>query len=151
MADDLVAFDWTCDDGGANVVFYGQLKSAKKLKDLIDFATPKFLDNKITISGCTGCPLTSASESWWSNDVVDLPDNSVSAAAIDLDGTDDDGGGNDDIFNEGTIFTLGATRDTYGYTLGRDKLAIVLDDAVVLDKVGNIDGPDCGTNSINRR
>ncbi|NCN26563.1 right-handed parallel beta-helix repeat-containing protein [bacterium] len=137
MTDNLSAFDWTCDDGGANVVFYGVLKSAKRLKDLIDFATPAFLDNYVTLTGCVDCSpnITSTAGAWWSNTVTELPDNSGGAGSFEI------------LATSGTIYTLDSTRNTAGYGINASKVAIVIDSDAILewDDSSATNSTYCGT------
>lgn len=139
MTDLRNAFDWTCVDNGATITFNGQLKANKGLRDLINFdndSNPTFLSESVTLSGCTQCPLTSTATTWWSNSISPLPNNSAGSAMV-LDGTDDDGAGIDRSYSAGTIFTLANSRSTKGFSLNRDKLAVVADSGVTLTYNGS--------------
>jgi hypothetical protein len=136
MTDNLGAFDWSCVDNGADLTFFGQLKSNKTLADLIDFGndtSPAFKSNFVTLNGCGGqCPSSSPSEVWWTNPVRVLPDNSATTSSISLDTTDNDGTGPDQAYAAKTIFTLANSRATAGYNLNADKYGIVIQPGATL-------------------
>ncbi len=70
--DTLGVFDWVCDDstGSALLVSTG-LKNGKHLSDLLNFTTPGWLSNSVTVTG-TGAalPFATTATQWWSNPVA---------------------------------------------------------------------------------
>ena len=69
--DDLDAFDWVCDasTGGARMVSTG-LTDGKYLSDLLDFTTPGFRENAVTVFLNGTVFGATPSNVWWSNPVV---------------------------------------------------------------------------------
>jgi hypothetical protein len=137
MTDALGAFDWSCTETGANITFYGSLKSAKRLKDLIDFdgdVSPEFFSNSVTLIGCVGCPKDSLSEKWWTNSVTALPNNSGGSGSFEV------------LSSSGTIYTLDSTRTTAGYGINASKIGVVIDDDAELQWDGGltVNGTYCG-------
>ena len=119
-ADDLAAFNWVCDDssGTARLISTG-LTDGKYLSDLIDFNTPGFRPNAVTIfeNGITWG--TTSSSSWWTNPV-----------------TFNDSGGSLD--SESTIYLV--TSDPASkWTLDADKLALVIQPGVSVTGPGMSD------------
>lgn len=70
-ADDLAAFDWVCDDssGTARLISTG-LADGKYLSDLVDFTTPGFRSNAVTVFENGIIWGTTTSSAWWANPVV---------------------------------------------------------------------------------
>ena len=70
-ADDLGAFDWICDDSVSPVRMVSTgLAKGKSLSDLIDFATPGFKTNKVTVyDNAVVWGTTPDSNIWWANPV----------------------------------------------------------------------------------
>ncbi|HED16874.1 MAG TPA: DUF5011 domain-containing protein, partial [Gammaproteobacteria bacterium] len=119
--DSLGVFNWVCDDsaGSARLVSTG-LKNEKKLSDLLDFATPGWLNNSVTVTGTgAGLPFTTTPAAWWSNPVVV-----------------DNNGGN--LSASGSIYVV-TTNLSGTYTISANKIALVIQPGVILT------GP--GTNS----
>jgi hypothetical protein len=131
--DDLDAFSWVCDDSGTTTFYSTGLKDGKSLRTLIDFPSKVFLDNFITVTGGSGTSTTytSTPSKWWTNLIKDLPNNST-GSYLKLDGVDDDTTGPDLVFSAGDILVLNSSRDTGGYSLYLDKIAIVLNEGVTL-------------------
>jgi parallel beta-helix repeat protein len=70
-ADDLKAFTWVCDASTSPVRFVSTgLASGKSLSDLVDFATPGFKSNKVTVYVRGSAWGATPSSIWWSNPVV---------------------------------------------------------------------------------
>lgn len=151
MTDTEGWFDWTCTDNGSTITFYGQMKSTKSARNLIDFnndVTPSFKSNSVILAGCgSSCPLTSAATKWWNNPVAVLPDN-AGASPIRLDGAN--GGGNDFVMEEGTILTLANSRNTAGFEIYRNKIGIVLASSATLTFTGTsvLDSSRCNLKAI---
>lgn len=120
MTDALGAFDWTCKVEGGLATFHSSLKSAAGLGDLIDFTLAVFKDNSVTLR-VSGTPVaTSSAGIWWGNPVLPLPNNAGAGDAL------------VELTGEGTIYALGASRDSKGYKLGAKKLGLVLAPAATL-------------------
>jgi len=130
ISDSLGAFNWTCVDSGANVVYYSSgLKTSKRLADLIDWTTASatmWKANTVTVTkvGCSlydtsgqTAPTTSTSNYWgWTNDFQDLGDLSTSPPT---------GGWAKKIY---TLAADATTSAQFGPTV--DKVAIVVKDGV---------------------
>ncbi|MGB5395976.1 MAG: right-handed parallel beta-helix repeat-containing protein, partial [Gammaproteobacteria bacterium] len=118
--DALGAFNWVCDNsiGTARMISTG-LADGKYLSDLIDFTTPGFKANAVTVSDSIGVWGVTPSTAWWSNPVV------VNNAGGNLSATDS------------TIYLV--TSDP-GITWGllEDKLALVAQPGVTLTASGGI-------------
>ncbi len=146
MTDNLGWMDWTCVDNGATITFNGAVKSSISAKDFINFNAnvgPTFKTNYVTMAGCGGdCPASSTAAAWWTNTLKVLPVNS--AAQLVLDGSDSDGGGVDDVFVTGTLFTYTGNATVGPYVYNLDKLGIVLDSASTLTNSGTIQSGYCG-------
>ncbi len=117
--DALGAFDWVCDDstGSALMVSTG-LKKDKDLSDLLDFTTPGWLSNAVTVSGTgAGLPFTTASSAWWSNPVVV-----------------DNNGGN--LSTSGSVYVVTANPSA-AYTITANKIALVIKPGVFINGPGS--------------
>ena len=122
--DALGVFDWSC-DGSTNPVRMVStgLKANKNLSDLLDFATPGWLNNSVTITGTgAGLPFTTASATWWDNSVV----------------VDNDGGS---LSAAGSVYVVTANPSA-SYTMDASKLALVVQPGVTLS------GPVSSSNII---
>lgn len=124
ISDSLGAFDWTCKVDAGTATFYTiGLKEGKGLADLVNATSWK--NNSVTVQNSGNTIATSTSTTWgWGNTIVALPVNSASTVKI-LDGVDDDAGGTDQVYSEGTIFTLSADDTTAGYNVNMDRASIV--------------------------
>jgi len=126
--DALGAFTWVCDinpgTGNARMKSTG-LAPGKHLSDLIDFATPTWKNNTVTVSNGSGTILTTPSTQWWSNPVTAAGDGSAALNA------------------QGTIYTVGSTATlTAGYVISASKVGLIAAPGV------NIQGPGSGANVI---
>lgn len=125
LTDNLNAFNWKCLVVSGNATFYSLgLKSDHGLNDLIN-ASNQWIPNEVTVTNGSTLVATSSASAWWSNPIVDLPDNS-SSAVLKLDTTDDDGVGPDQVYTAGTIFTLQTTRNTQGYNINMDRVGVLI-------------------------
>lgn len=117
IGDELGAFDWQCSREGTQLVFRtGGLAASAGLATLVD--SDRWKPNRFTAWQGARLLYASASEAWWSDPVVPLPDNSAGAPVI--------------LSDAGTIYTLAASRATTGYAIGADRIAVVtLGDAVL--------------------
>lgn len=119
-SDDLGAFNWTCDGSTSPVRMVSTgLADGKKLSDLIDFATPGFKSNKVSVT-LNGNPWgATPSTVWWSNAVV--ANNSAGSLAT-----------------ASTIYLVTAQPNpAYAYTLDADKVALVIQPGLNLTGPGN--------------
>jgi len=119
-ADDLAAFNWVCDDssGTARLISTG-LTDGKYLSDLIDFNTPGFRPNAVTIFENGIVWGMTSSSTWWTNPV-----------------TFNNSGGSLD--SESTIYLV--TSDPASkWTLDADKLALVIQPGVTVPGPGASD------------
>jgi parallel beta-helix repeat protein len=126
VSDALGAFDWVCDDstGTARFVSTG-LAEGKNLSDLIDFATPSWKQNSVTVLDGGVEHFTTAPAAWWSNPVV----------------VDNDGGYLD---GAGTIYVVtndALTPATGGYIIKASSVGLVGRPGVI------INGPGAGVGS----
>lgn len=115
-ADDLGAFNWVCITNPVRMVSTG-LADGKALSDLIDFATPGFKANKVTVydNGATW-GVTASSSNWWTNPVeVNNAGGSLATAS--------------------TIYLV-TTNPSLTYTLDADKVALVIEPSVTLKGPG---------------
>lgn len=119
-SDDLGAFNWKCEvsNGTAQFISTG-LADGKNLSDLIDFATPAFKSNKVSVN-LNGSPWNATPSSvWWSNQVA----LSNSAGSLS---------------NASTIYLVTAQPNpAYDYTLDADKVALVVQPGLNLSGPGN--------------
>ncbi|MEK6742249.1 MAG: right-handed parallel beta-helix repeat-containing protein [Nitrospirota bacterium] len=104
--DALSAFDWTCDasTGTARFISTG-LKDGKYLSDLLDFTTPGWKANAVTVNDGGTLYSTASSANWWANPVV----------------ADNDGGS---LPTSGTVYMV-TTSMSGTYTFGASKIALV--------------------------
>ncbi len=110
--DSLGVFNWVCDDstGSARLVSTG-LKEGKNLSDLLDFATPGWLNNSVTVTGTgSGLPFTTVAAAWWSNPVT-LANAGGSLATV------------------GSVYVV-TSNPAAAYTLDANKLALVIQPGV---------------------
>jgi hypothetical protein len=132
--DSLGAFDWTCAVVSGKATFYSNLKTSKRLADLVTHGDPvgSWTNNSVTVTktysdASTDTAATTAA-AWWTNLVRALPDNSATCSA------DGDGSGPAwtcpgtqnvaTLDRASTVYTLNATRATRGYNINADKIAI---------------------------
>lgn len=135
-SDALGSFDWSCDASSGKAVFYGALKANARLSDLLDFSTPGWLANSVTIGGYTGASLggqaanQTPEELWWSNPVV----------------VANEGASNLGLWASGTIYvvTAPAAGSTYEFTSNASGIALVIKPGVTLD--GDIKAGNTATN-----
>lgn len=112
LNENLNIFDWKCDATTGTATFIStNLRPQKGLKDLITTSGSWAL-NSIIIQNSGTTIGTSAPMSWWNNPVTALPDNSASAAVS-------------NISTGSTIYYVNGNRDSAGYQIGADKIAIV--------------------------
>ncbi len=115
--DSLGAFNWACDASSGTVRFVSTgFVEDKAMSDLIDFAAPGFLDNAVTLLANNMALVSSSSDTWWTNAFL----------------IDNDGGALD---TSSTIYIATASAST-NYTLGSDKVSLVVQPGVVLDAGG---------------
>ncbi len=116
-------FAWECVVLSGTATFVTRtLAPGVRLGDLLNPTSWK--NNSVTISLSGTTIAQSSSLPWWANTVVALPSNS-GAGPLALDSTDDDGGGPDQVYSSGTIFTLNTNASMRGYYLNIDKIAVV--------------------------
>lgn len=131
--DSAGAFNWFCREESGNAIFaIGGFATDKGLVDLIDMSTEEFTDLSVSVSDSCAIASTQSSK-WWTNAITALPANPANGNALILiDGTDDDGAGPDEVYVAGSILYLDGDRDTGGYSLGMDNLAIVMNQSTTL-------------------
>lgn len=114
--DTLGVFDWTCDasTGTAQFISTG-LKEGKYLSDLLDFSTPGWKANSVTVAVGTKLYSTATSTTWWSNPVVADNDGLAAAQAL-----------------SGTIYVITASAPTATYVIDQDKVGLVIKPGVTL-------------------
>jgi len=113
--DALGAFNWMCVQTAPYVKFVSTgLRENKFLSDLIDFTTPAWKENVVTLSD-GGTFLTTPSAVWWNNPVI----------------FDNDGGGPS---TAGTVFlvTQQPPDASSWYVITRDSIAMVIKPGIVL-------------------
>lgn len=122
LSDSLGAFDWVCVDNSGTAIFRTLgLKTDKGLKDLLQAG--QFKENFVEIFYSGKKIAYSQAVVWWGNPIVALP---FSTSHLVLDGTDDDGSGEDQEYVEGTIFYFSGSQTTdEGYEFGLDHMALV--------------------------
>lgn len=109
ISETLSAFQWTCDAGSGEAIFYSNhFAMGKGLKDLLNATSWK--SNSVMIS-LSGTPIVTTSlAAWWTTTVLALPD--ASGAAVALSTAD-------------RIYTYTADQPSKGYTISADKVGIV--------------------------
>ncbi|MBK8204500.1 MAG: hypothetical protein IPK68_20085 [Bdellovibrionales bacterium] len=136
ISDSLGIFDWTCKEELGIVNFYSiGLRSGKGLHDLIG-TSYSWNTNSVTVTMDSTVIGTSQESAWWTNSVSPLPDNS-SGSIINLDGADDDGAGPDQAFVAGSILVLNSSRNTAGYNINQDKMAVLINEGATLKLVSD--------------
>lgn len=115
--DSLGAFYWTCDASTNPVRMVSTaLKESVNLSDLLDFVTPGWLENSVTVTGTgAGLPLTTVSTKWWSNPVIDTT------------------GG--DLAIEGAVYIV-TVDPTEIYEINANKIALVIKPGYVVTGLG---------------
>ncbi len=110
-SDALGAFTWVCDDGGGVVeVLAAGLAPFKGLRDLLDASG--FLPNRLRVTRAGQVIGESALTVWgWTNPILPLPPNPT-GAAVSLD-------------QEAAIYVTTGIRETAGYNLNADRVALV--------------------------
>jgi parallel beta-helix repeat protein len=122
-ADDLGAFNWECDASTNPVRFVSTgLADGKNLSDLIDFVTPGFKANKVTVYANGSIWNTTPSSTWWTNPVA----------------INNSGG---DLIAPSTIYLV-TGNPAAAITFWADKIALVIEPGVT------ITGTNSGANVI---
>jgi hypothetical protein len=127
--DKLQAFNWVCVLQSGKVFIYSTgLKYEKNLSDLIDFNSPSFLDNSITVSKeGQSTPITISSDNkWWTNPIQ--IQNTAST-----------------LSTSGTIYIVNVNPPNGLYTSGARKVALVVKPG---NRIQN-SGAEAWTNIIN--
>ena len=102
-SDDIGAFEWLCDDSSGTATFTSQgLKDSMNLSDLLNFNSPSWLANKVTVYLNNVAWGATPASNWWSNPVV-----------LDNDGSD----GSDMVSGEIRIVSINPQAT---YTMGDD-------------------------------
>ena len=110
LTESLSAFVWRCSIDTSTAVFYSYgLKPGKGLRDLIDSSGWK--NNSVQIYKSSTLLVESAPEVWWTNPVVDLPNN--------------DGTGVVTLTTPGAIYKYNGNKNTSGYNIDANKIAII--------------------------
>ncbi len=116
--DDLGAFDWACtedDSSGVTKVrmVSTNLKSSKRLADLIDFGNEVWKQNAVTVMGPTGRVLLTSSSIWWNNPILTPTSSTLARAA---------GYG---VGAAGTVYVIAADTTAY-YNIADSNIALVV-------------------------
>ena len=111
--DSLGIFNWRCDESVSPIrmISFG-LKDDKNLSDLLDFTTPAFVENQVTVTLADGSTLATDPSVWWTNPVE----------------IDNDGG---DLISEGTIY-VATINPTVPYSIITDKVAFIVQPGIDL-------------------
>lgn len=118
--DALGAFDWVCDDSTNPVRMVStSLKADKNLSDLLDFTTPGWLNNSITVKSGGSDLFTTDPGKWWNNPVEFA-----------------NSGGS--LSTAGTIY-LATVDPAAKYTMANDRVALVVKPGVTLSGPGGQD------------
>ncbi len=120
--DALGVFDWICDEstGAARVISTG-LASGYGLADLLDFSTPSWKSNSVTVYQGASAIETTTPVNWWPNPVV----------------ANTSGGS---LVTAGTVYVVPANTSV-AYSLGADRVSLVAAPSVVMA------GPAIGSGS----
>ncbi len=116
--DSLGVFNWDCDASSGTATFYSvDFMPDKGLANLVD--QNGWLSNQVTVTNGSDCSpyQSAASNTWWSNPVVDLSqggyvNDTQPDAPVDLN-------------TASTIYVLPSDQGTEGYNLNADKTALV--------------------------
>jgi len=116
-SDDLGAFNWVC-EGSANPVRFVStgLADGKNLSDLIDFGTPGFKLNKVTVYENGNVWGVTPSTAWWSNPVA------VNNTGINL--------------NTASTIYLVTSNPAVSYKINANKIALVIQPGLALTGPG---------------
>jgi parallel beta-helix repeat protein len=117
-ADDLGAFEWTCDDssGTATVISSG-LSSGYGLANLLVLNAPDWKDNQVTVYRNSAVYGLSNSSAWWDNPVV----------------ANTTGG---PLSSEGTVYVIENSVDALAYSLAANSVSLVAAPGVVINGPG---------------
>lgn len=118
ITDFLGAFEWLCTAQGGAVIFYSTgLKLGKGLSDLINFASNDWLENNVTVSYNAVPIAASTSAKWWSK----FTENPITAAPTSTTAHQMLSG-----YPAGTILTISADVDSFGFNINQDSLGLVV-------------------------
>ncbi len=117
ISDALGAFDWTCDSSTGTVRFISNLKLGKSLSDLIDFNTPGWKQNSVTVSENGNALGVSPATTWWANPVT----------------VDNDGGS---LYTAGTIYLVTNDALSAGYAITNNSVGLVVKPGVIVNWPG---------------
>ncbi len=124
LRDVLGAFNWNCDASSGHVIFSsGGLQHDASLSNLLTAAA--WRPDSVILNDGTWDATQSPLVAWWTNPVVPLPDNSSAGAAVLV------------LSAASTIYTLASTRETQGYNLNADKIAVSVFPGATLRYVGS--------------
>ncbi|MBN2357918.1 MAG: hypothetical protein JXR83_00595 [Deltaproteobacteria bacterium] len=142
LEDELGLFDWFCTARSGGLTFYNTgLPAGRRLADLVE--VDRWKPNRVTFFDGAAPIARSGWSAWWANPVTPLPDNSATAA-ISLDDVDDDAGGPDQFYADGTVFVLEDGRASNGYNIGLDRAAIAMSAGALLT-YGGLDAVNCSS------
>jgi hypothetical protein len=114
--DDLGVFDWSCDAGGGTVRLISTgLADGKYLSDLIEFATPAFKTNIVTVYLNAAVWGVTSSASWWTNPVVENNSTGFDSAS--------------------TIYLITANTPVQR-SIGADKIALLIEPGITVNGAG---------------
>lgn len=122
MSDTLTSFDWSC-EAGAQVIFYGKLKPAISVANLVT-STGWILNSVTLLENGTQRASTSPS-AWHTNPVMELPSASAATQVLSV---------------AGTVYVASVTpaAPVRGYNLNADKITVVLKPGVTLTSAGTL-------------
>ncbi len=131
--DALGIFDWTC-DGSTNPVQMVStgLKDGKNLSDLIDFTTPAWKQNAVTVSDGGTVYLATGSSTWWTNPIVADNDGLAAGQAV-----------------AGNIYIVNAASPTATYVIDQSKVGLVIKPGVTLQGTATTGETIISASSVN--
>jgi parallel beta-helix repeat protein len=122
-SDALGAFNWVCDDSAGTARFISTgLAEGKNLSDLLDFSTPGWRRNSVTVYDNGAAWGKTPSESWWANPVAVANDGGL-------------------LDTEGTIYVITSDALVTGYMINGSSIGLVAKPGVV------VNGPGLGQGS----
>ncbi len=152
MTDSENAFFWRCDESSGEAVFYSVLSSEKTLGDLLDATDWKHLT--VTLHGGFHDGVTSSAlVKWWTNAIIEAPDNSVTCTNVPGEVVCE-ASGRAKLVSNGAVYKVSLTRasfETKGYKITGDNISFTTMPGVVVkgQNVTNCTSDDDDTGTLN--